>query len=145
MALSPKQEIFCKEYLIDLNATQAAIRAGYSKKTAAAIGHENLRKPDIAARIAELNKDRLERVQITADYVLSGLKQVAERCLQKEPVMKWNYSEKEMEQAKDENGNDIWQFDSMGANRSFELLGKHIGLFEKDNSQKKTDVTVNIQ
>src|SRR3954469_10551657 len=50
-SLTPKQRRFVTEYLIDLNATQAAIRAGYSRETAGAIGHENLQKPEIAQAI----------------------------------------------------------------------------------------------
>ncbi len=55
--LTDKQELFAREYLKDLNATQAAIRAGYSEKTARATGSENLSKPDIADRIAELKAE----------------------------------------------------------------------------------------
>lgn len=59
--LTAKQQRFCDEYLVDLNATQAAIRAGYSEKTARAIGNENLTKPDIKeyidARMAEKEKE----------------------------------------------------------------------------------------
>jgi phage terminase small subunit len=73
MTLTAKQERFVEEYLIDLNATQAAIRAGYSQKTAAAVGHENLRKPKIAEIIAQRQKARSERVQIDADWVLKRL------------------------------------------------------------------------
>lgn len=58
-AVTPKQQRFCDEYLIDCNATQAAIRAGYSAKTAYSIGEENLRKPDIREYIDE----RLEKMQ----------------------------------------------------------------------------------
>ena len=54
MALTGKQEMFCREYLIDLNATQAAIRAGYSAKTVNRTASENMSKPDIQSRIAEL-------------------------------------------------------------------------------------------
>lgn len=68
--LTPKQEMFCREYLVDLNASQAAIRAGYSQKTASRMGSENLSKPDIAKRIIELKTARNERVEINADYVL---------------------------------------------------------------------------
>ena len=71
--LTPKQEMFCHEYLIDLNATQAAIRAGYSEKTANRIATENLSKPVIKNRIDELKADRCERTQIDADYVLMRL------------------------------------------------------------------------
>jgi len=61
--LTPKQELFVNEYLVDLNATQAAIRAGYSKKTAKQIATENLSKPAIARAIAEANQERMERVK----------------------------------------------------------------------------------
>ncbi|WP_407843065.1 terminase small subunit [Enterobacter hormaechei] len=56
--LRPKQERFCREYIIDLDVTQAAVRAGYSQKTASNIGEENLRKPEIKKRISELIEDR---------------------------------------------------------------------------------------
>jgi len=65
--------MFITEYLIDLNATQAAIRAGYSKKTAEAIGLENLGKPRIAAAIQQAMDDRSKRTEITADMVLKEL------------------------------------------------------------------------
>lgn len=73
MSLSDKQQRFIAEYLIDLNATQAAIRAGYSQSTAGAIGHENLTKPEIVAAIAEAQAERSERTNITADDVLREL------------------------------------------------------------------------
>jgi phage terminase small subunit len=68
--LTPKQEMFVKEYLVDLNATQAALRAGYSEKTANRIGAENLSKPVIQSRIQELMNKRAEKTEITADAVL---------------------------------------------------------------------------
>ena len=71
--LTAKQEMFCREYLIDLNATQAAIRAGYSKKTSRVIGLENLAKPGVAARISDLMKKRSDKVEINSDYVLKRL------------------------------------------------------------------------
>lgn len=71
--LTAKQQRFVEEYLIDLNATQAAIRAGYSKKTAGAIGVENLKKPLIATAISEGRKKQAERTEITADKVLAEL------------------------------------------------------------------------
>ncbi|EOL9004667.1 terminase small subunit [Cronobacter turicensis] len=76
MALTDKQELFCREYLIDLNATQAAIRAGYSENTARKIGSENLSKPDIAQRIIDLKSERNERVEVNADYVLRRLVEI---------------------------------------------------------------------
>nr|RDS95582.1 terminase small subunit [Cereibacter sphaeroides f. sp. denitrificans] len=70
-SLTARQEAFVREYLIDLNATQAAIRAGYSAKTAEAIGSENLRKPLIAAAIAEAQAARFERLELDADALLA--------------------------------------------------------------------------
>ena len=52
--LTPKQQRFVEEYLIDLNATQSAIRAGYSEKTAYSVGHENLKKPEIQKPFVKL-------------------------------------------------------------------------------------------
>lgn len=71
--LTPKQEAFCNEYLVDLNATQAAIRAGYSAKTAKSVGSENLSKPDVQSYLAERQADRAKRTEIDADYVLRRL------------------------------------------------------------------------
>ncbi|HBQ5947824.1 terminase small subunit [Klebsiella pneumoniae] len=76
MALTDKQEMFCREYLIDLNATQAAIRAGYSVKTANRTASENLSKPDIQSRIAELKAQRNDLVGINATYVLNRLVEI---------------------------------------------------------------------
>lgn len=76
MALREKQRLFVEEYLIDLNATQAAIRAGYSKRTAGQIGDENLKKPQIAQAIKEAMDARSQRAQINADYVLNRLVEI---------------------------------------------------------------------
>lgn len=71
--LTPKQERFCQEYLVDLNATQAAIRAGYAKKAAYAIGAENLRKPQIAEAISEGRKSLADKAGVTAEAVVAEL------------------------------------------------------------------------
>lgn len=116
--LTLKQSEFIKEYLIDLNATQAAIRAGYSERTAHAIGQENLTKPSIKAMInLELEK-RAEKTEISAEWVVNNLKQVAARCLVAEPVLN-----------KKGEPTGEYQFNAAGANRALELIGKHIGMF----------------
>lgn len=76
MSLTAKQQRFVDEYLVDLNATQAAIRAGYSEKTAEVIGYENLRKPQIAIAIEQRMKDRERRTEITQDRVLRELAKI---------------------------------------------------------------------
>lgn len=71
--LTPKQELFVREYLKDLCATQAAIRAGYSKRTAREIGRENLTKPVIARRVQAAMDRRAERLDISSDRVLQEI------------------------------------------------------------------------
>lgn len=73
MALTPKQQRFVDEYLIDLNATQAAIRAGYPERSARSVGQENLTKPDIQAAIQTARQAQQERTQITSDRILQEL------------------------------------------------------------------------
>ena len=77
VALSPKQQLFVVEYLKDLNATQAAIRAGYSPKTARVIGQENLLKPAIQAAVEAAKTKQLARLEIKADDILRELLLVA--------------------------------------------------------------------
>jgi phage terminase small subunit len=74
--LTPKQEQFCLEYIIDFNATQAAIRAGYSKKTAYSIGQQNLKKLEIMQYLAVLKDERQERARKSADEVLEEIENV---------------------------------------------------------------------
>lgn len=76
MALTDKQAAFVEEYLIDLNATQAAIRAGYSEKTAHVIGSENLGKPEIQVAVQAAMEARSKRTKITADRVLQELARI---------------------------------------------------------------------
>ena len=75
--MTKKQKQFIEEYLIDLNATQAAIRAGYSPDTAKSIGSENLTKPDIQARIAKAMAERSRRTGVNADRVVMELAKIA--------------------------------------------------------------------
>ncbi len=75
--MTPKQRRFVQEYLLDLNATQAAIRAGYSRRTARAIGSENLTKPDVVAAIERAQAERSARTELTQDRLLQELGAIA--------------------------------------------------------------------
>lgn len=75
--LTAKQKRFCDEYLIDLNATQAAIRAGYSEKTAYSAGQRTLKNVEVQKYIDERKADRIERTEITQDMVLRELAIIA--------------------------------------------------------------------
>jgi len=79
--LTPKQARFVEEYLVDLNASAAARRAGYAARRADAMGHENLRKPEIAAAIAAAKAERSQRTKVDADWLLTRLAQEAEADL----------------------------------------------------------------
>lgn len=102
--LTPKQQRFVEEYLIDLNATQAAIRAGYSEKTAKEIGSENLTKPNIAKAIQEAQENLSNKTQLTVDMVVNGLLREAQ-----------DYSEDSTQSARVS----AWAH-----------LGKHLGMFK---------------
>ena len=71
--LSAKQQAFCREYLVDFNATQAAIRAGYSERSARSIGNENLTKPDIQKYLVALQKPVLEQFEVTQERVIQEI------------------------------------------------------------------------
>lgn len=142
--MTPKQERFCEEYMKDLNGKQAAIRAGYAANSAEVQASRLLSDDKVALHISQLKAKLSEKTGITVEYVVSSLKEVGERCLQKKAVMRFDYVNKEMVQLKDEEGRDVWEFDSQGANKAFELLGKHVGAFETDNRQKAATIKVEI-
>lgn len=122
--LTDRQKEFVRQYLVDLNATQAAIRAGYSERTASRIGPQLLGKTCVREAIEKAQAKRARRVEVTQDYVLSNLVEVVERTMQRAPVL-----DRKGEQVTDEEGRAVWQFDAKGANRALELLGKHLGIF----------------
>ena len=78
MAMTPKKHRFAEEYLIDLNATRAAVRAGYSVHTAYSIGHDLLKEPEVAALIDVLKRERSERTATDAAWVLMRLRDEVE-------------------------------------------------------------------
>jgi len=124
--LTPKQVRFVEEYLVDLNATQAAIRAGYSKRRASEIGHQQLLKPAVAEAIAAAKKTRSERVQVDADYVVRHLVDLVELSMQKKPCRTMKG-----EQEEDEKGTPLWTaVDGKSAARALELLARHVGMLK---------------
>lgn len=118
--LNQKQIRFVDEYLIDLNATQAAIRCGYSEKTAAQQASRLLANPAIQEAISKKQKRIEQKAQVTHEWVINNLKKVFERCMQEEAVTD-----------KDGNFEGVFKFEHTGANRALELIGKHIGMFKE--------------
>ena len=76
--LNQRQELFCREYIKDLNGTQAAIRAGYSPRTADRMAYELLKKPEIQAFVLQSKAERVEEVKVDANYVLKRLIEIDE-------------------------------------------------------------------
>ena len=117
--LTPKQDAFVREYLIDLNATQAAIRAGYSAKTAKEQAARLLSNVNVQGAIQSGVSVRAKRTEITADYVLKVIRDTVERCRQAEPV-------------KDKEGKPTgeYKFDANAVLKGAELLGRHLAMFK---------------
>lgn len=154
MALTKKQKLFVEEYLIDLNATQAAIRAGYSEKTAKNIGCENLAKPNIQREIQKRMKARGQRTEITQDRVLQELAKIGFA-----DVTNFVTIENRMVQVK---STAEMPADKMGAiagikegangieiklndkGKALELIGRHLGMW-KDKTEITGDLGLNIK
>lgn len=146
--MTKKQKRFIEEYLIDLNATQAAIRAGYSPETAKSIGNENLTKPDIRAHIDKAIAERSKRTGVNADRVLMELAKIAfvnptdvidpETATVKAAASANDTAAIQSVKVKTfgEDGleREIKMADKL---KALELLGKHLGMFKE-----KVDVSV---
>ena len=151
--LSPKQEAFCLEYLKDLNATQAAIRAGYSEDSARQIGSENLSKPAIEARLKQLLDERSERTKISADRVLNELAKLAFSDMR--DFTRWSASGVELRNSDDLNDDDAAciaevsetttkeggsvKFKLHDKKAALELLGRHLKLFTDKHEHSGPD------
>lgn len=161
MALTDKQQRFVEEYMVDLNATQAAIRAGYSRDTARSVGCENLTKPDIQEAIQERKKQLSESTGITAERVLAEYAKIAFSDVRN--VLTVDGGLKDSSEWEDDAAGAVASIKSfevvspegekLGTNRevkmydklrALEALGKHIGIFERDNKQKQTEVVNHI-
>ena len=136
--MTAKQQRFCDEYLIDLNATQAAIRAGYSKKTAGRIGTENVQKPVIKEYIAKRMAEKEEALIAQQDEVLKYLTSVmrgesSSEIVVVEGIGKGRSKARAIEKMPDESER----------LKAAELLGKRYGLY-KDTINETVDMDLNI-
>lgn len=152
--LTDRQQRFCEEYLVDLNATRAAVRAGYSEQSAKEIGYENLTKPHIAAAIEAAMAERSERTKITADRVLREFARIAFADMRN--FASWDSNGfilrdsrelsdddaavvAEFSQNSREDGN-AFKFKLHDKKGALESLAKHLGLYSDGNN-----VQVNAQ
>lgn len=153
--MTPKQKIFCEEYLIDLNATQAAIRAGYSPKTAYSIGNELLNKPELRTHIDKAIAARSARTGVNADRVIRELARVAfvnpteivdpDTARVRETATdddKAAISAVKVKVSQGENSDSVEREVRFADKlKALELLGKHIGMF-KDKVEVSGDVNI---
>ena len=132
-ALTPKQNRFVSEYLIDLNQTAAARRAGYQgdENTLAVTGHRLLRNNKVALAIQQAHAKRQQRTELSQDYVVNGLLQNHRRAMQAEPVY-------------DRKGEPTGEYQYQGAvaNKALELLGRHQNMFVDRSTSLNYNVTL---
>lgn len=116
--MTDKQARFCEEYLVDCNATQAAVRAGYSERSASTAAARNMQNDKVSDRIASLMKAKQEEVGVTVRDVLNGL----------------------LTEARGDGP------DTSAAARiaAWDKLGKHLGIYEADNGQRATAIVVDL-
>lgn len=131
--LNKKQELFCLEYLKDFNATRAYKEVYKVKqKTAEVQGCKMLSNPKVSDYLKNKAEEKLKKADVSAERVIQSLVEVANRCMQKVPVMT-RAGFQAVEIIKDENGNEqlaqVWKFDSAWANSALEKLGKYLKLF----------------
>lgn len=109
--LSPKEERFCREYVIDYNGTQAAIRSGYKVSDAANRATRLLKKAEVSARVRELQQEMAQRLALSQDYVVIQLIGTYNECKDRD--------------------------DPKNALKALELMGRHLGMFEKTKKQSE--------
>ena len=162
--LTDKQERFCLEYMIDLNKTQAAIRAGYSESSAKEIGCENLTKPNIQDRISELKKAEADRIGLTAQEVLDELKNFAYSDITetllltasevqdlppevRRLITQFKHTTRSYEAGEDKIiVEDVIELRFVDKMKAWEMLNRHIGFYEVDNKQNNpTDSTIHVE
>lgn len=121
--LTPRQERFVGEYMIDMNGTQAAVRSGYSPKTAKAQGSRLLTNADVAAAVTAAKQARAEATRIDAAWVLREAVALYQRCVGE---IKPALHPKTRQQMRDHEGNPLFTFNAAVAARALELVGKHV-------------------
>ena len=155
--LNEKQKIFCKEYIVDFNAAQAALRVGYSEKTARSQGQRLLTKVDIQNEIKQLIEKRKDRIEVTEENVINEFRKIAfssiahlhntwislkdfeelteeqKDCIESIRTRKKMLFDKEQGFPIEVEEIQIKLYDKQ---RALENLGKHLGIYSKDNEQK---------
>ena len=118
--LTAKQQRFIEEYLVSFNATDAAIKAGYSEKTAYSIGNENLSKPEIKAEIERLQGETSKSIQVTKESLINDLLRIKDLCITNPRAVH-------------------------NSTKAIEVLNKMLGFNEPDKQEVKIDGNVTLK
>lgn len=132
MPLNDKQRAFCEQYLVDHNATKAAVRAGYSQRSAYSIGNRLLKKDEINQLLSELRKERSEQIEVTEDWIIDKLVENINRAMKAEPVF-------------DREGNPTGEYTYQGsvANKALELLMRHKAMLIDRTESRNLNLNIN--
>jgi phage terminase small subunit len=146
--LTERKKLFCAEYITDMNGTRAAIRAGYAPRAAQEQSSRLLSTAIVKDEIKRLMGERFQKCNLTADYVLSGITEVIERCKQASPVLD---SEGRPVVTQDEETRElkaVYRFDASSVLKGSELLGRYLKLFddktERSPQSSATYTQINI-
>jgi len=136
MITEEKANLIATEYRKNnFNKTLGLLACGYSKNYAnSGRGHKLYENERIIQALKEQEDEVRVRDIVDIDYVISGLKELAERCMQAVPVLD-----------NDSNETGEYQFNAAGAARAYDLLGKHVGAFEADNVQRQNNLALAIK
>ena len=130
-ALKRRERDFVREYLIDLNGTQAAIRVGYKEQTAPSAASRLLRKPEVRAYRDALLQEAFEDIGVTKYTIAHEVWEIFRKCMQKEEVMEWNSYSKSWEPT------GIWAFNVKGALKALGMLNDMLPQMKKDSEDGK--------
>lgn len=126
-ALKPRERAFVHEYLHDLNGTKAAIRVGYSEKSAASQASRLLRKPDVQAYRDALLQEQFDAIGVTKHSIAAEIWGIYQKCCQKEPVLEWDSVSREWVPSGE------WAFNVKGALKALDMLRQMLPEMKKDD------------
>ncbi|MBQ4572125.1 MAG: terminase small subunit [Clostridia bacterium] len=125
--LKPQQERFCREYVLNGGKQkEAAIAAGYSKKTASVQASRLLTNVNILSRVHAIQIEELKKLSVTPESVIMKFLEIYDRCMQAKPVMEWDYSEHKMIETGE------YAFDSKGAINALTKIGDYLAMFKQN-------------
>ncbi len=137
MALTEQKKRFADKYFETLKGAKSAIYAGYSEATAKQIAYNLLQEPEVEEYLTQQKEEYAEKAGVSKQWVIERFKFVSDACVQAIPVMEFDPVNKCMVQKFDDDGMAIYTFDSSGVVASTREIGKIIGAYDVDNSQKK--------